>query len=303
MPIGLEVVAWQRLIKGELFKDNAFLNTATKTDQYVNHKTVVIPQSGAASNVEVNRSVYPATATRRTDTDITYDVKEYTTDPRHITDKEMKELSYAKMQDMVRQDMATLKETVADDVIYEWAVNAAAAHKVASTGAASQATADGATGNRLIASRADLRKLRLLFNLQNLPQEGRHIILPSNQLDQLLSDKELEQIYHQQITNVREGQLPRLYGFQIHERSRVLTLNGSQTIMARGAANSAADTEAAIAYHSTTVERALGEIKAFMSMNDPQYYGHLYSSLTRMGARANREDGKGVAILYNAAAA
>lgn len=297
----LEVEVWQRVIKGQLFKSNAFLNTMKVADEYVNGKIVHIPQAGGPSDVVVNRNQYPAAAVRREDQLLTYECKEFTTDPRHITDREMRELSYSKVVSIVREDSGTLMEKVAEHVIYEIAKNITSAYKIATTGKNATATAPSGTGQRKIFTEADLRRARLVMNLANVPQEDRYLLIPSNMLDQLLSDEKLRYAFQQSI-NIREASLPRLYGFQIIERSSIAIVDGDLTIKAPDTAGATTDSECAIAYHTYSVERALGMIKPFLKENDPQYYGHVLSFLLRMGARANRMDGKGLVAIYGAAA-
>ena len=46
--------------------------------------------------------------------------------------------------------------------------------------------------------------------------------------------------------------------------------------------------------------RALGQNDFFENLNDPLYYGDVYSTLVRAGGRVRRNDGYGVAALVQA---
>ena len=89
---------WQDHIEGNLFKNNEFLLASTDAAQYVlQGKVVHIPQAGALPNIVKNRSSLPGTIVQRADTDITYSLDEYTSDPILIPYAETIELSYSKL--------------------------------------------------------------------------------------------------------------------------------------------------------------------------------------------------------------
>ena len=78
---------WEKSIVEGLFAPNSFLSKAFNADEYVEAgKIVHIPQAGAASKVEKNRTSLPATVKQRTDTDKTFELAAFTTDPVLIPD-------------------------------------------------------------------------------------------------------------------------------------------------------------------------------------------------------------------------
>lgn len=299
--MAVNVELWQPIVMEELFKSNAFLDTMTNADEYVvGGRVVHIPQSGGPSGVVKNRTTLPANVTKRTDTDIVYPLDEYTTDPRLIDNVDMVELSYDKMASIIREDTLGLMEVAGDNLLYDVSKNTPSTSKLPTTGAGAAATAPGATGNRKIITEADLRAAKKLLNKHSVPQEDRYLIINSDMLDQMMSDNNLRYAF-QQTVNLREGQLPRLFGFQIIERSTVLRVDNSQAVKLPSAAEATTDSDAAIFYQRSAVERALGDIKVFDKINDPTYYGNIISFLMRMGARDRRADGKGYGIIYRAA--
>ena len=81
---------WEKSIVEGLFAPNSFLSKAFNADEYVEAgKIVHIPQAGAASKVEKNRTSLPATVKQRTDTDKTFELAAFTTDPVLIPDADM----------------------------------------------------------------------------------------------------------------------------------------------------------------------------------------------------------------------
>jgi hypothetical protein len=297
--MAVNVELWHPLVKEKLFKSNAFLDTMRNADEYVvGGRIVHIPQSGGPSGVEKNRTVLPGTVVKRNDTDITYPLHEYTTNPRLIDNVDQVELSYDKMSSIVNEDTAEMMEVAGNNILYDVAKDCIAGSKIATTGTA--AASHIGSGNRKILTEADLRAAKKLLNKQNVPMEDRYLVVDSDMLDQLMSDNNLRYAF-QQTVNLREGQLPRLFGFQIIERSTVLTVSSSQVIKAPGTAEATDDAAAALFYHRNMLERALGDIMIFDKQDDPTYYGDIISFLMRAGARANRADNVGYGIIYAAA--
>ncbi|MFQ3578525.1 MAG: hypothetical protein SNJ71_00110 [Bacteroidales bacterium] len=297
----LDVEIWKNWIVDELFKNNQFLNYARSADEYVlQGKVVHIPQSGVASGVEENRSSLPATVSDRSDTDIVYVLDEFTSNPRLIKDAD-KILSYDKMSSCMGQDMNSLKQLVADKMLYLWAKDATAGMITRTTGATgAEAHTEGATGLRKVITTNDILKLATMFDVKNIPDADRYIMLDAIMYSQFvgqLSDVQYREF--SRVLDVEKGIVGEMYGFQFLKRSTVLTATNAaipdvKNINATGAAT---DNACAIAWHSFWVERAIGEVTIFESTNNPLYYGDIYSLLVRAGGRRLRADNKGVALL------
>ena len=299
--MAVNVEMWQKLVKEEFFKSNAFLSTMKNADEYVvGGSSVHIPQSGGHSDAEKNRATVPAAAVKRTDTVITYPLDEYTSTPRLITNIDQVELSYDKMNSVINEDTSYLFELAGDNILYDVSKDVLAASKIPTSGANAPASAPSATGDRKILTAADLRTARKMLNKQNIPKQGRFINLSSEMFDQLMSDDKLWDTY-QKTLNQREGELGRLFGFQILERSSVLVSDNAQTIKAPNAAAATTDADTALFYQSNAVERALGEVKMFWKQGDPNSYGDIISFLLRAGSRASRADKLGYGVIYRAA--
>ncbi len=92
----LQKEIWVADIQENLYENNEFLSKSTDHSGYVTNKTVHLPQAGSDPDVEVDREVVPASVTKRTDTDLTYDIHEFTTTPTLVQDFEELQLSYSK---------------------------------------------------------------------------------------------------------------------------------------------------------------------------------------------------------------
>ncbi|MBN1340739.1 MAG: hypothetical protein JXA03_15525 [Bacteroidales bacterium] len=295
---------WQNWIAENLFKDNEFLNNAVNADQYVlAGKVVHIPQAGASPGVERNRATIPATVIQRTDVDITYSLDEFTTDPVYIPHADTVELSYDKISSIMADIMGTLREKVAEWMLYHWGP----ATNILRTSSDNIAThLSGATGNRKKLIPADIKAVQLAMNKQNVPKENRFAILSSDLLNQLTDSLTATQYRDfSAVYDMSKGIVGQLYGFKIMERSTVLSYTNDSTPVKKavGAAGAAADNDAGLFWHQQAVERALGDILMFENRGDATYYGDIYSALLRMGGRIRRSDEKGIYALVQAAGA
>ena len=288
---------WIDSIVEGLFADNSFLSKAFNADEFVNMgKTVHIPNAGAPSKTKKNRTSFPAKVNTRPDVDLSFNLDEFTTDPIRIPHADTVELSYNKRESVLRQDKATLHEAVAKSLLYGWLPEKE--YCVQTTGASVKAHTDKATGNRKALCRADIQKLMVKFNADNVPQEGRYLLLDAYMYDQLLSD--LTSVQNQAFfasADAQRGILGKLYSFNIMMRSEVGVYTKELAKKEEDAEGAATDLAAGLAWHENSVCRALGEVNAFENEKDPTYYGDIYSFLVRAGGRPMRQDVKGLIAL------
>lgn len=302
---GISIEIWVNYIIERLYKDNTFLGFAWNDDDKINGKIVHIPNPGSGPNISKNRTAFPATASRRTDTDITYQIDEYTTDPTHIENAEMIELSYSKIDSVLGDHMGYLAQRVGDEVILKWLDESVSTpKKLYTSGGAAAATAPSATGNRKLHVADDVRAIALQMNIWNLPQTDRYYMPSANMYDQLLSDLSKTQYRDFSIAaDPKSGIIGKLYGLNILDRSATAVVDNTNALKAYGAVAAAGDSEAGIAWQKNCVSRAVGQTDFFEDIKNPLYYGNIYSALVRMGARRRRGDDVGVIEMIQATTA
>lgn len=293
---------WQTAIVEGLFANNSFMSKAVNDDMYVNAKKVHIPNSGTPSKVVVDRSSVPATAKKREDNDVEYTLNELTTDPIYIPNAEMVELSYDKRNSVISEDRQNIIEHASQQMLYNWAP--LALNTIETTGAAVSAHTPSATGNRKALTKNDVLALMVLMNKNNVPKEGRYLLLDSVMYTQLLSDlAETDKFAFLQGVDAERGVVGKLYGFDVMERSQVLLYNNSKALKKWSESGAADDKAAGLAWQERCVSRALGEVKMFADEDNPTYYGDIYSFLIRVGGARRRSDNKGVYAILQAASA
>jgi hypothetical protein len=291
---------WINDIVGNVFTTNPHLNYAYSADEFVlAGKVVHIPNSGTAPTVTRNRSSLPAAVVTRTDADITFSLDEFTTAPTLITNADEAELSYDKRRSVIGDHSDVLAELVGTWFLYYWAPTAVG-QMVRTTGASTPAHIG--TGVRKALTLADILAAETLMNNNKMPMKDRYAILDANMYAQLQADMSASQYRDfTQNQNVAEGVLGKMYTFTfLDPRSYVLRYSNAGTpvpIDPDGTNAAVTDYAAGLFWHKSAVIRALGDKVFFEDVNNPTYYGSIYSALLRAGGRKRRNDAKGVIAL------
>ena len=293
---------WLETIVEGLFADNSFASKSFNADVFVDKgKTVHIPNAGKASNVEKNRSIFPAQVKTREDIDLTFNLDEFTTDPIRIPNADTAELSYNKRDSVLRQDRAKLIEVASESILQSW-LSGVGANVIETTGESVKAHLPSASGNRKALTKNDVKAIMNKFNADNVPQVGRHLLLDAEMYGQLIDSlTENESKAFHGVADVSKGILGNLYGFNIMMRSRVGRYTNT-SLKEWSAVGTATDVACAIAWHEHSVCRALGEVDMFANLGQVTYYSDIYSFLVRCGGRAMRNDVAGLLAIKQATA-
>lgn len=300
--MALNKQVWLNTIVENFFPDDSFATKSIDDSAFVNNKTVHIPNAGTPSGVEINRTKKPASVEERNDHDLTYDMDELTTNPITIPNVDMVELSYDKRQSILWNDRMELQKQAHQNLLYRWLVPDNIIETVGETRTAH--TSDKSTGNRKKMTKQTVLALMTRFNQEDVPANGRYILLDACMYADLLedlTDKELSAFLAS--ANAQKGIVGELYGFSIMQRSRVLRLTTEKKLLKWSEESAATELAAGLAWQEQCVSRALGEVKMFDSMDNPTYYGDIYSFLMRVGGSKRRYDSKGICTIAEAASA
>lgn len=311
--MAVQVEIWEKDIESNLKQDNTFLSTFKQAEKAnINGRTVHIPQAGKGGNVAKNRTQLPAEVKRRTDTVVSYQINEFTSDPMLITNAEDAELSYDKRSDVLEDERRNLAEDVAEDVLQsivhaQVGVNTdlPASSIIVTSGADVQATALDATGTRKAYALKDLQTARTFFIKQKMWTEGRMFALISAEAAAQIfpADSLIAATYMASVSEAerRAGVMYKAYGFNIMVRSTVYTLTGAGAFKPFGAEGAATDCEGIVFYNGNAVEFAMGDVEFFANEKEATFYGDVYSFLVRCGARARRANYEGILVIKQAA--
>jgi hypothetical protein len=293
---------WLTTIQENFFPNDSFATKSVDDSAFVDNKTVHVPNAGAPSGVVINRAELPASVSRRTDNDLTYDIDELTTNPIHIPNVDTVELSYDKRQSVLYNDRSQLQKEACQNLLYRWGTGATT---VVTTGEARMAhTSATAIGNRRKITKTDVLGIATQFNMDDVPATGRYLLLDAAMYADLLADltdKELSAFLAS--ADAQRGVLGMLYGFEVMQRSKVLRTTAGKGVAKWTDEDAASELAAGLAWQQSCVSRAIGEVKMFDSLDNPLYYGDIYSFLLRAGGEKRRYDKKGVALVVEDTAA
>ena len=291
---------WLNTIIENFFANDSFAVRSVDDSAFVSNKTVHVPNAGAPSGVVINRTKGTAAdITQRTDNDLTYDIDELTTNPILIPNIDTVELSYDKRASVLNNDRTQLQQTACQNLLYNWFI---AANYVETSGTAATAHTDSATGKRKKITKADVLSIATQFNKDDVPTEGRVLLLDAVMYADLLAnltDSELPAFLAS--ANAQNGTLGRLYGFDVMMRSKVLRTSSAKALSKWTEDGAAGDLACGLAWQKDCVSRALGELKMFSNTDDPTLYGDVYSFLLRTGGKYRRYDSKGVCSIIETA--
>jgi len=313
----VRIEAFIKDIQENLYRGAEFLKHSTSHDQYVDDNIVHVPQAGSGVNVVINRQQLPAMVTERIDDQITYQLNEYTTDPIVIRNIETIQLSYDKRMSVMKEFINAINQQLGDNGAYAWAnglfqTNASTSSRILRTGSATgnkEAVANfpslsnnSATGVRGAMQLSDIIALKGILDRDNVPQEGRHLLIPSDMWIDLVQNNVTilgSRLYQPDEELVVDGSVAKIYGFNIWQRPVVNVYSDGTppTLKAVGAAGATTDCLGCLAWQEDVMAKAQGAVKFFTAQDRPEYYGSLYSALVMFANTCLREDAKGVAAL------
>jgi hypothetical protein len=310
----VRIEAFIKDIQENLYRGAEFVKQSVSHDQYVDDYAVHVPQAGNNVTVIKNRLILPATVVERNDDQVIYNLDEYTTDPILIRNIEKIQLSYDKRMSVMKNKIQLINQQIGDDAAYNWAAGLYVPTTVdgvyQTTGtltALSNAIyptlfQNGATGSRRLTQLLDILQLKNKMDRDNVPQDGRFILFPSDMWADLINTNITilgSRLYLPDDEMVKDGAVAKIFGFNIFQRPTVNVFVGgaNPTLKAVGAAGAATDTLGALAWQQDCVAKAQGAIKFFAREDDPAYYGSYYSALVMFHNVALRKDAKGIAAL------
>ncbi|MGV7234653.1 MAG: phage capsid protein [Nitrosomonadaceae bacterium] len=298
--MALQQEIWISDIQENLYEGQEFISHSMSHDAFIENKTVHVPQAGSVPVIVKDRSSYPATIAQRTDTELTYDMAEFTTDPTHITDIDELQTSYAKRQSVLANQLETLRERIGTETAQIWTPTGAS-KIIRTTGASTATLPAGATGTRKLVTKEDIFKLAERMDSENVAQGNRFLLMTTSMYYELFQIDALVRKDFMNRANLPDGVIDQLANFNIMVRPTVSLITAADGKLAVGASATATDSFGCLAWQQNSVAKAKGSIKVFADEDKPEFYGSIFSALVMHGASRLRSDDKGVFTLAQGA--
>ena len=298
---------WVSDVQEALNRNADFLPYSVDHSAYIAFGTVHVPQSGSNPTVVKNPATFPLSINERTDTDRTYSLNQFALEPVLITNLDELQISYDKRQSVLGQQISTLTQRIGDEVAISWSATGAS-NIVGTTGSAvATSLAPGATGTRKAVTLADIAALANKLDKDNVPRQNRKLLMSTDMFWELFAISDVIRASYNGFQNqpnvLANGIVAMLYGFEIMMRPVVsVYANSTTSPKAFGAATATTDNLACIAFHSTTVARALGSMTPLYDSGSngngkPEYLGSIFNMEVMLGSAILRADMTGVAAL------
>lgn len=264
--MALQKEIWLNHLVEQIYADNSFMSKSFNADEFVKSgKVVHIPNASGKPEVVTGSIERPANAKELTDTDLEFTIDEHFVKPIYIKNADKYELSYDKRESVIKRSKSALGEAVAIKMLTRWLP----------TG----------EGRKIVVTRSTpIRKALLAamtrFNKEDIPQEGRYVLLNAEMNEQLLESlTEAQTQAFLASADAQKGVVGKLYSFNVMMRSSVNDNSGKPC---------------ALAWHKDYVCRATGENEMFVQDDDPHYYGDVMSFLVRAGGEKMSKGETGV---------
>jgi len=286
--MALQTEVWVADIQDTLFYGNEFLHLAQDHSAFINNKTVHIPIAGSNPAVVKNRTAVNTDPIQRTDTEITYDLDNYTTDPILVKNIEDLQVSYAKRQSVLGAHIATLGDVIATETLQKWATTGSTTHVLRTTGPMTGTLPHAtATNTRGKLTKEDMARAAARMDLDKVPSQERYAVIPACMFYDLFTDSDLVRTRATISQDMlSKGVIAELFGFNVIKRGEVVRYNNAATpaLVAAATANAATDCAGVVCFSRYMTSQALGSITVYINEGDAQKYGDVMSAEVQHGA-------------------
>ncbi|MEY4925662.1 MAG: hypothetical protein RI894_98 [Bacteroidota bacterium] len=268
--------------------NDEFLMHGRDVSAFVNNNFLHLAEIGADPNVirNITTAQLPLAPTFRTDTLLSFQLDNWTTEPFVAPAFEEKILAYPKAQSFFKQHTGKLMRTVADYCYYSIAPNA----NTTDTPVLETSGAVNAAGNKGLTD-TDVKSLAEKFDDLNISAEGRHLWLTPNMYYELIGTNEAMQ-FAAMMKSSGASNTPEyvdVWGFKIHRRTGGALYDAALTKQAHGSANANLYRGAFAYVENETFFAAKGTVEVGVEPRPVSYEGDLVNAKVRYSAQALRQ--------------
>lgn len=198
-----------------LYANNEWLKESTDHSSLAVGKTVNVINRGTTKTV-INGTTVSLTPTDSGDSVKSYQIDEYQTVPTKIPFSEEILTSHENRQEIMYDHEEHFKVTMAERTLYNWCPT----HTLLTTGIVKSAAYG--TGTRKKTTKADVDRLNQYLTKQNVPAQGRCLLVSAEVHADLLSIDEFINMDYVKNAPTETGMVGMIAGFKVYLRSRTL---------------------------------------------------------------------------------
>ena len=229
---------FSQLVTEQLYASQKFLGFTTSVSEYLTGKTVHIPQYNFQGAIVVNGSpVTSIAAYKPSEADLTFTVDEYSYDkPILVTNFDELLTNYNKLQVTTNGSTQFLVTQIGSRIINKLAMDVPSTKVVKTSGSNGTNNNPAKTAARKKLTYADLITLAQKMNEDNVPEDGRYLLLTPQLYTELLSDTQIINALNFGQPTLPEGVVKMVAGINIMVRSLVSHSDSSGAVYAFDAA-------------------------------------------------------------------
>lgn len=251
--MGVHKEVWTGEVLRKFRKDTGFLSSIPDRSALVKNKTIHLVDLGVDPEVLLNNTQYPIDTVQANDADVVIALERLDTKNTSIQSEYLRGLSYDVLVEYASTHGEVLQEKAGDRTLWNIAPasNATLTPVIKTTGAS-----NGEAQPRKRLTKADILRLKKIFDLNNVPRNGRVLVLCPDHVADVL---DFDEKFASQYMNIREGEILKLYGFQVFEYAgNPIYTEATGAKKAFGTAFVAStDSYASVAYYSQRVFKAM----------------------------------------------
>lgn len=282
--------AWESAAIEKLRFFSNWLDKVPSKNEYVGKNVINLTDIGADPDVLIDNTDYPIPLQDIDDDNIPVSLRKFQTKVTRVTDDEIYALPYDKEGSLLRRHTDAIRRDFQKISLHAFAPD----EDKVKTPVVKTTGDDNGFGFKRLKS-ADIIELKRRLDKQEVPLEGRILVLSSQHIsDLLLEDTTFRERYQRTAT----GQIvDRYYGFEIHEDVWNPVYDATFKKVAYGG-TSATEREASVCLHVGRAFKAMGTLKAYYksaSIN-PQTQQSEFNYRTYMIARPTKAEALGAIV-------
>lgn len=256
---GVKKEIWTGMLLDSLRFVGTWAEGIADESRFVNNDVIHLTDLGADPDVLIDNTVYPIPVNSQVDTDIPIALKKLDTENTKVTDDELYALPYDKQGSVINKHRMALEVTSMQYGLYTIApaANAADSPVLKTTGP----NDDTGTRKRLIP--ADIVRLKRFLDDQNVPRQGRRLVLCNDHIEDLLLTSE---VFRNQYIDIQSGRVLNLFGFEIYEDSYAPMYNTSTLARMAFGATPTTEKAASTAFWTNEVFHAKGSANMYYDL-------------------------------------
>lgn len=254
--VGVFQDVWVKWMLESFRAEFPFLKHMRDLSEHVRADVINVREIGADPRVLINNNTYPIPTVERTDNNYAIELDQYETENTPITLKEAQRLDYNKFMTVTKQHQATILEKAQS----KWTHALGSQSDAALTPVLECTGADRGDGTKKMTT-ADLIRFAEACDAIKMPQAGRVLVLSGKHNSDLLAE---DVNRYKSLADLKVGQAVDMFSFNVYKSIYTPKYHkGTGVKLAFGAAVSANDAAASIAWHESQVGYAMGSMEMF----------------------------------------